>query len=280
MNILYENIVCPNKNIHVRQLIELSEKCRSGSKRVYADGVANLIALLKLPSTKLRCQHMFRWDRLGLESPCFRFEYHRALFGAYADAQMEASTNMSDGAFKEASACYKEAVIAANKAANNLLLWTAISPELVRYPPFHLNYILAMVSDAKSHEAKALFSECYKNIDDWRWGVADSEITQALKHVETACKWAALANVLWARPDGQGGTTSEPDELENELTQQYYRVSSYAAPTFQQRLDYASLCSEFEDMQNVVALNTKLYYLAPNPVKPLDVVSLDDLFSA
>lgn len=280
MNILYENIVCPNENIHVRQLIELSEKCRSGSKRVYADGVANLIALLKLPSTKLRCQHMFRWDRLGLESPCFRFEYHRALFGAYADAQMEASTNMSDGAFKEASACYKEAVIAANKAANNLLLWTAISPELVRYPPFHLNYILAMVSDAKSHEAKALFSECYKNIDDWKCGVVKPEITQALKHVETACKWAALANVLWARPDGQGGTTSKPDELENELTQQYYRVSSYAAPTFQQRLDYASLCSEFEDMQNIVALNTKLYYLAPNPVKPLDVVSLDDLCSA
>ncbi len=280
MDILYENIVFPNEHIDVRQLIELSEKCRSGSKQAYADGVANLIALLKLPSAKLRCQHMFRWDGLGIESPCFRFEYHRALFGAYADAQMEASTKMSDGAFKEASACYKEAVIAANKSANNLLLWTAISPELVRYPPFHLNYILAMVSDAKSHEAKALFLECYKNIDAWKCGVVKPEITQALKHVETACKWAALANVLWARPDGQGGMTSKPDELEHELTQQYYRVSSYAAPTFQARLDYASLCSEFKDMQEIVELNTKLYYLTPKPVEPLAVASLEDLCNA
>lgn len=280
MDILYENIVCPNEHIHVRHLIELSEKCRSGSRHAYADKVAKLMALLKLPSAKLLSQHMFRWDGLGLESPCFRFEYHRALFGAYADAQMEASTKMSDGAFKEASACYKEAVIVANKAANNLLQWTAISPELVRYPPFHLNYILAMVSDAKSHEAKALFSECYKNIDAWKCGVVKPEITQALKHVEIACKWAALANVLWARPDGQGGMTSKPDELEHELTQQYYRVSSYAAPTFQRRLDYASLCGEFEDMQNILSLNTKLYYLSPAPVEPLAVASLDDLCNA
>ena len=280
MDILYENIVCPNEHIDVRQLIELSEKCRSGSKQAYADGVANLIALLKLPSAKLQYQHMFRWDGLGIESPCFRFEHHRALFGAYADAQMEASTKMSDGAFKEASACYKEAVIAANKTANNLLLWTAISPELVRYPPFHLNYVLAMVSDAKSHEARALFSECYQNIDAWKCGVVKPEITQALKHVETACKWAALANVLWARSDDQGGMTSKPDELEHELTQQYYRVSSYAAPTFQARLDYASLCSEFKDMQEIVELNTKLYYLTAKPVEPLAVASLDDLCNA
>lgn len=280
MNILYENRVRPNKHVSVQQLIELSEKCRNGSPLEYAGGVAQLIESLKQPDSELLCQGMFKWDFLGLESPCFRFEYHRALFSAYANAQMNASIKIQDNNFEEASHCYQEAVGTAIKAAKNLTQWKAICPELVRYPPFHLNYALAMVADAKCHEARVLFLNLYKNIRTWKCGVVKPEITQALRHVETACKWATLANILWARPDGQGGMTSSPDELEQELTQKFYRVSSYAAPTFQVRLDYASLCSEFEDMQNIVALNTKLYYLTANPVKPPDVASLDDLCSA
>ena len=103
---------------------------------------------------------------------------------------------------------------------------------------------------------------------------------RALASIKSACKWAALANVLWARPDGQGGMTSSPDELERELTQQFYRVSTDAASTFQERLDYASLCTEFEDMQSIVDLNTKLYYLTPKPVKATSVATLDDLCRA
>lgn len=280
MQVLYENIVCPNEHIQVQYLIDLSEKCRGGNNLEYADAVADLIARLKLPGAKISKQHMFRWDWLGLESPCFRFEYHRALFAAFAEAQMEASANMSDSDYAKAAACYQKAATAAKKAANNLLKWTAVCPELVRYPPFHLNYILAMVADAKCHQAKALFSEGYTNIAGWKCGVVKLEITRALANVKSACKWAALANVLWARPDGQGGMTSSPDELERELTQQFYRVSTYAASTFQERLDYASLCTEFEDMQSIVDLNTKLYYLTPKPVKATSVATLDDLCRA
>lgn len=280
MNVLYENIVCPSEHVGVPQLIELSEKCRNGPKRAYADGVAGLIAALKQPGAELSKQHMFEWGILGLESPCFRFEYHRALFSAYGEAQADASKKIQDDLFEEASQCYKEAVVVARKAANNLTQWKAICPELVRYPPFHANYVLAMVADAKCHESRALFMSLYKNIDAWKCGVVKPEITRALKHVKAAREWAALANMLWARPDGQGGMTSKPDELEHELTQQYYRVSSYAAPTFQRRLDYASLCGEFEDMQNILSLNTKLYYLSPAPVEPLAVASLEDLCNA
>lgn len=280
MSVLYENIVRPNKHIDVQYLINLSEKCRGGNNLDYANNVADLIDRLKLPGAEIARQHMFKWNWLGLESPCFRFEYHRALFAAYDDGQMQASTKISDGDFVGASECYQTAVKAAKKSANNLLEWTAVCPELVRYPPFHLNYILAMISDAKCHQAKALFSEGYKNIGEWKCGVVTTEMARALEQVEAACRWATLANILWARPDGRGGMTSKPDELEQELTQQFYRVSAYAASTFQQRLDYASLCPEFEDMQSIVDLNTKLYYLTPKPVQPVGVVSLEDLCTA
>lgn len=277
MNVLYENIVRPSKHVDVQQLIELSEKCRNGPTHAYADGVAQLIAALKHPDAELSKQHMFKWNILGLESPCFRFEYHRALFGAYAEAQVEGSRKMQGDLFEEASQFYKEAVVAARKAANNLIRWKAICPELVRYPPFHTNYVLAMVADAKCHASRALFLNLYKSIDAWKCGVVKPEMTRALGHVKAACEWANLANVLWARPDGEGGMTSSPGELETELKQQYYRVSAYIAPTFQARLNYASLCVEFEDMQNIVALNTKLYYLSPEPVEPLTAASLNDL---
>jgi len=279
MNVLYENIVRPSKHFDVQQLIELSEKRRNGPTHAYADGVAQLIAALKRPGADLSKQHMFKWDILGLESPCFRFEYHRALFGAYSEAQVEGSKKIQGNLFEEASQCYKEAVVAARKAANNLTQWKAICPELVRYPPFHTNYVLAMVADAKCNESRALFLKLYKNIDAWKCGVVKPEITRALGRVKSAYKWANLANILWARPDGEGGMTSSPDELETELRQQYYRVSTYAAPTFQRRLDYASLCGEFEDMQHIVALNTKLYYFSPESVEPLTAASLGDLCS-
>ena len=276
MVVLFENIISPNEHISVELLIDLSEQCRSDSHYDYAKKLEEVIALLKKPVSKLLEQPMFEW--MGLESPCFRFEYHKALFLAYGDFQREADDFLSEEKFEEASQKYTMAAHVAKKAANNLAKWTAICPELVRHPPFHMNYVLAMTADALCQKARALYSQHCKTGASWKCGVVTQDMVKAVHYVEKACQWVQLANMLWARPNGKGGATTEPDELERTLFRQWYRAKTYAASTFQERLNFASMCcDEYEDMQDIVSLNSKLYYLSPQPVNNVSSASVDDL---
>lgn len=279
MVVLYENIISPNNHISVDRLISLSEWCRSESHYEYAKKLEEIIELLKKPISKLLAQPMFEW--MGLESPCFRFEYHKALFLAFGDFQKEADRLVSEKKFEEASKQYTRAVYVAKKAANNLAKWTAICPELVRHPPFHTNYVLAMTADALCQRARALYSHHCETGAPWKCGVVTQHMVKAVQCVEQACKWAQLANMLWARPDDQGGLTTKPDELEQTLFHQWYRAKTYAASTFQERLNFASMCcEEYEDMQDIVRLNSKLYYLTPQPVTKVESATVDDLCRA
>ena len=279
MAVLFENIISPNEHITLDRLINLSECCRSESHYEYAEKLEEIIALLKKPVSKLLAQLMFEW--MELNSPCFRFEYHKALFLAYGDFQKEADFLVSEKKFEEASRKYKRAAYVAKKAANNLGKWTAICPELVRYPPFHMNYALAMTSDALCQNARALYSHHCETGAPWKCGVVTQDMVRAVHYVEKACQWAQLANMLWARPDDKGGFTTEPDELEQTLFQQWYRAKTYAASTFQERLNFASMCCEtYEDMQDIVNLNSKLYYLTPQAVDKVVGATIDDLCKA
>lgn len=268
---LFENIISPSKHISTDALISLSEACRGTDSEKYADLLSSMIELLKKPNARLLKQPTFTW--LGCGSSCFRFELHKALNKLFRFHMMEACL-CEEGS---TVAHYDAAVFTAKRALNNLLQWTAISPELVRYPPFSVNYVLAMASDAMSRKHGARFETFTKGIEEtWKCGVLTSEMKQALEEVRYACRWSSLSNILWVREDGKGGNTSKPDDYETSLVAQYHRVSSYAAPTFQGRLDHASMCcGDFEDMQNIMDLNTKLYYMTPKEVAPPPPASLE-----
>lgn len=271
---LFENVISPNEHISTDALISLSEACRGTDSEKYADLLTSMIELLKKPNARLLKQPTFTW--LGCDSSCFRFELHKALNTLFRFHMTKACLCDSAGS---SAAHYDAAVFAAKRALNNLLQWTAISPELVRHPPFSVNYVLAMASDAMSRKHESHFETFSEGIEEtWKCGVLTSEMKQALEEVRYACQWSALSNILWAREDEKGGITSKPDDNETSLVAQYHRVSSYAAPTFQARLDHASMCcKDFEDMQNIMDLNTKLYYLTPIKVEPPPPASLEML---
>ena len=272
--VLYENVVAPNEHISTDALISLSEACRGEDSEKYADLLVSMIELLKKPSARLLKQPSFTW--LGCESSCFRFELHRALNKLFRFHMTIACLCKSED---DEVAHYDAAVIAAKRAANNLIQWTAISPELVRYPPFHMHYVLAMACDARWRKHESRFKTLSKGIEEtWKCGVVTQEMKESLEEIESACRWCALANLLWARPDEKGGVTSTPDREETDLVARYHRVSSYASATFQQRLDHAAACcDQFEDMQEIMNLNSKLYYLTPKPVEPPTPASLEVL---
>lgn len=269
--VLYENVIAPNEHISTDALISLSEAGRGEDSQRYADMLEGMIENLKKPSAKIMKQPDFKW--MGCKSSCFRFELQRALFDMFKHHMECAMDN-------EKSSCehFDLAVLSAKRATNNLIQWTAISPELVRYPPFHLNYVLAMACDAQCRRHSFKFNALTKDIDQWKCGVVTQAMKESLEEIESACRWCALANILWARPDGKGGVTSTPDEFEVLLVKQFHRVSSYASPTFQQRLDHAAMCcNHFEDMQEIMNLNSKLYYLTPTFVEPPAPASLEAL---
>lgn len=264
-NILYERIVHPDTT-SVDALIQLSELSRHSSYELYAEKLAKLIEDLKQPQAKLLKQPLFTWAELGVESPCFVFERHRALMGWYGQLEERAEAHAIDKDFEEAANTYFEATKVAMKCAENLAGWTALAMELRRTPTFDMHFLLAMVAAARSRAQKCLFLEAYKKRDEWKCGVLKPEMQSAKDAIAKACKFATLSSLLWARPQESkpGHVTTCLDDYEKELQSHYYEMGAYCASTFQQRLDNAAKCQQvFENMKEIMELNDKLYYLTP-----------------
>ena len=151
--------------------------------------------------------------------------------------------------------------------------WTAISPELRRAPPFHVEFLLSLMARAKCRAHHAMFVKLYEDeasgISSWKHGDVKPRQITALQHIEASCRYCTAATLLWARPGGPRGMTTEPVAFERELRQLYHRTASYCATTFQDRLDHAAASEgSFLDCAAVVELNTRLYFLKAQPCLP------------
>lgn len=267
---LYERIVHPD-TASLDSLIQLSELRRSPCMAEYAKALRALIDCLKQPEARLLRQPMFEWSELGLESPCFRFELHRALMGAYGKLEEEAESLVSSESYVEAEEVYRRVTKTAMECASNLAQWTAIAAELKRAPPFDMDCLLAMVAAARSRVHKCRFLDKYKNTDSWKCGVVKPEMRHALEAARQACRFGTLSSLLWARSDDDkpGHVTTRTDPYELEMRKYFHQLSAFCAPNFQTRLDHAAQCQEeFESMQEVMRLNDKLYYQTPGDADP------------
>jgi hypothetical protein len=268
--LLYERVVQPGA-ASLDSLIELSELRRTSQLEEYAERLKILIEHLKEPGARLLCQPMFKWLELGLESPCFRFELHRALMGAYGDLEHQAESLVGSKSYNEAAEAYRKATTAAMQCVSNLTKWTAVSAELKRAPPFDMCCLLAMTAAARSRMHKCIFLDKYQNVDSWKCGVVKPEMQEALEACRQACRFSTLSSLLWARPDDtkQGHVTTRPDAYELEVWGYYHQMSAFCASNFQTRLNHAAQCMDrFENMQEVMELNEKLYYETPEDIEP------------
>lgn len=264
---LYEQIVDHTgvaSAASVGDLIALSELSRAADAVAYADKLRELMLALEQPGARLQRQPMFEWETM--QSPCFRFEYHRALMKNYDAALAAANAAFVSEKFDEAAETFASAAQSVAPLVCNISEWTAISPELRRAPPFHLEFLLSLAARAKCRQHHAAFAKIYDDPDSgvgtWKHGAVASATRKALESVREACRFCALANLLWARPEGSLGVTTSASAFETELVQAYHRVASYCADSFQKRLDHASACADaFEDCRKVLSLNQRLYYL-------------------
>lgn len=263
--LLYEHVV-HSDTATLNSLIRLSELRRTSRLEEYAKGLKSLIDSLKQPGARLLRQPMFEWSELGLESPCFRFELHRALMGVYGKLEEQAERLVCDKSYAEAVGVYKKATVAAMECASNLAQWTATSMELKRAPPFDVHCLLAMTAAARSRMHKCSFLEKYENADSWKCGVVKPDMREALEACRQSCRFATLSSLLWARPDDKqpGRVTTRPDAHELGMQSYYHFASAFCASNFQTRLNHAARCQgEFDCMREVVELNEKLYYQTP-----------------
>lgn len=268
--LLYERVVHAD-TAGLDSLIELSEFRRTSRLEEYARGLSALIERLKKPGARLLSQPMFEWSELGMESPCFRFELHRVLMGVYGALEIQAESLVCSNSYAEAAEAYRKATKAAMQCVSNLKEWSAMSAELKRAQPFDLHFLLAMTAAARSRMHKCTFLDKYKNAESWKCGVVRQEMHEALEACQRACRFATLSSLLWARPDEhkKGHVTTRPDAYEVELRGFYHQMSAFCASNFQTRLNHAAQCRDkFENMEEVMDLNEKLYYQTPEEVEP------------
>lgn len=282
--VLYERIVDHSSvagSMRVGDLIALSELSRGGDAKAYADKLRCLMTALAKPGARLQCQPLFEWETM--QSPCFRFEFHRALMGDY-DAKLasanKAFVTMDHDTAVEAFDAAAQCVVL---LVQNLTEWTAIQPELRRAPPFHIEFLLSLAARARCRQHHTAFVKVYDDpnigVHTWKHGAVTAQMKDALSSVRNACSFCTLANLLWARPEGSLGVTTSATAFETELVHAYHRVASYCADTFQTRLDHASTCADvFEDCGTVLSLNQRLYYLTPNKRDAPPSADIADLY--
>jgi hypothetical protein len=259
-------------------LIALSEQLRRGTPDAYAHALHAFVEIMQQHrDTRLTRQPLFEWE--DMQSPCFRFELHRAWMEAHDAKAQEANQKFAEQDYAAAADAFDQLGRLVHPLLANLHAWTAIQPELRRAPPFHQAFLLSLLARARCRAYHARFLPAYispdTGIETWKYPAAKPHQQLALQHVELACRYCTLANLLWARPGGVCGITTAATDFERELRQQYHRVASYCASNFQTRLDHANACADhFEDCQQVLELNTRLYYLTPAraaPPPPADV---------
>lgn len=267
MEILFECVV-DHSVVPVQKLILLSELRRKEVYGRYAGLLKELITALKRPSARLTAQPLFQWPEWGLESPCFRFELHRALSKMHDHHFAKAETAIASAAFEDAETGYMKALQASLELVKNLTSWTAQHVELKRFPLMHLNHLLSVVAKNK---CLVLYSR-YRalNSDDWEHGNTTATVRQALDCIKTASQFATTSALLWRSDSLPGG--SPPSILEGELQQAYYRTASLCGSTFQERLDYANAntasgVNSDAKCAAVMELNDRLYFLTPNSVE-------------
>ena len=265
--LLFEQLV-DHKKEGPEPWIALSELRRGSDPLAYADALEAMIrTTLRRPGLRLVRQPAFTWA--GLESPCFRFELQRALMAHFGAATRGAEELFAAGQHEEAAKAFLRSGDVALRALDNLHKWTARTPELRGVvPPFHTEYLLSLRARAKCRAEHALFAAVYEDaaegVETWKRGAVGAAPRQACRHAERACRYATLANLLWARPEGVLGVTTSADENETRLRQLYHHASSYCGASFQDRLDHAHTCgAAFADCQQVLDLNQRLYYLTP-----------------
>ena len=282
--LLYERVVdhaCADPGT----LIRLSELRRAGDAFAYSKALEDLIeTTLRKPTARLQRQPLFTWGQM--ESPCFRFELHRALMQHYDDVVSKAEKLYDAKDYRAAASGFLASADVPLRLVRNLQKWTALSPELRgAAPPFQLAFLLSLRAGDLCRAHHARFLEVYEHTDTgvetWKHGKVGDAQRQALKDVEEACRYCTLATLLWARPGGPLGVVTSASEFETNLQQMYYRTKSYCASTFQTRLDRAQACAaSFADSQEVLALNHRLYYLTPDPPPPPPPAELESLFTS
>lgn len=282
-SLLYEQIVDHDTVPKVGFLIEMSEFCRANKMEEYADALEKLMGHLRRPNARLQKQPLFEWA--GMESPCFRFELHKTLHLVHDDHLTTASTQFAEADYEQASKSFVATAKVALRMVDNLKKWTAISPEVRRAPPFHVEYLLSLVAKSKCRAHHCLFTKGYADddsgVETWKHGHVQGNMKKILQHGEAAVRYCTAAALLWPRETAQGRMTTVPGEFETKLLQAYHRTASYCAPNFQDRLDHAALCAdEFEDCRQVLELNDRLYYLKANVLPPPSLLPLKCLLSA
>jgi len=278
--LLYEHLVDHATTGGVAPLIQLSEHRRGARMAAYADGLELLIQHLRRPGARLQQQPMFEWA--GMESPCFRFELQRALHLAHDKTMAGADEHFASAAYGEASKAFVSCAETALRMLGNLQLWTAISPEIRRAPPFHLEYLLSLVAKAKCRAHHALFTKGYADessgVETWKHGHVKEDMRTVLQHGEAAARYCTTAALLWPREAANGHVTTAPGEFETKMMQAYHRAASYCAPNFQERLDHAAASADvFQDCKEVLELNDRLYYLAAREAAPPALIPLKRL---
>jgi hypothetical protein len=276
MSVLFEQVVDPTSLPRdaggVGTLIALSELLRRGTPSAYARALHRLIEVLRQhPAARLLRQPVFEWE--SMQSPCFRFELHRAWMQAHDAQEQTANTMFAAQKYAEAADAFDALRGTVVPLLHNLRDWTALSPELRRAPPFQPAFLLSLLARARCRAHHARFLPAYTSpdtgIETWKYPAAKPHQQLARRHAELACRYCTLANLLWARPGGVCGITTAATDFEQELVRQYHRVASYCASNFQTRLDHADACADhFEDCREVLALNTRLYYLTPARAAP------------
>lgn len=281
--LLYEHLVEHSTTNGVGFLIKLSEFCRASKMEEYTDGLEELIVHLRRPGAKLQRQPMFEWA--GMESPCFRFELHRALHLLHDDYLVTANTQFAEAHYEEASKTFVATAKVALRMLDNFTKWTAISPELRRAPPFHPEYLLSLVAKSKCRAHHCLFTKGYADdetgVETWKHGHVKGDMNKILQHGKAAVRYCTAAALLWPRETSQGRMTTALGDFETKLLQAYHRTASYCAPTFQERLDHAAVCADvFEDCNSVLELNDRLYYLEAKPATSPTLLPLKCLLSS
>lgn len=281
--LLYEQVV-DHACTDAGTLIALSELRRGKDASAYAEGLTALIeTILRQPQARLLRQPLFTWGEM--ESPCFRFELHRALMQHYDDLVGVAEAHYAAQEYAAAADGFFAAADVPLALLRNLCAWTALSPELRgAAPPFQLAFLLSLRAGDKCRGHHARFVGVYdddaRGVETWKHGEVGEAQRQAFKDVEEACRYCTLATLLWARAGGPLGVDTSASPFETHLQQMYHRTASYCADTFQDRLDSAHACAAtFADSQEVLALNDRLYYLTPRPSPPPPPADLDALLA-
>ena len=281
--LLYEQVVDHSISKGVGFLIQLSEFYRADKMEKYADALEELIESLRRPGARLQKQPMFEWA--GMESPCFRFELHRALHLMHDDHLVTANAQFAEADYEAASKTFVAAAKVALRMIDNLQKWTAVSPELRRAPPFHVEYLMSLVAKSKCRAHHCLFTKGYADdasgVETWKHGHVKGDMRKILQHGEAAVRYCTAAALLWPRETAEGRMTTAPGEFETKMLLAYHRTASYCAPNFQERLDHAVVCADqFEDCRSVLELNDRLYYLTAEAASPPALLPLKCLLSA